>query len=103
MFQTVGGGFENDDGDFAACQILLIAKVRVQGNQNIKATSAKLKSSPFFFPAHPTSFTVWHSWPRSTKSFLSVLGVHSSSRTFILAGRQGSDELLRWLPPPVRD
>jgi len=55
VLQTIGTRLENYDCDSAASKVLLKAEIRIHGNQDIKAASASLKSSPFCFPDQPAS------------------------------------------------
>jgi len=36
MVETIGGRLKNNDGDFAAGQVLLVSEVGVHGNQHIE-------------------------------------------------------------------
>ena len=64
VIQTVGGGLEEHDGDRSASQVLLISKVCVQGDQNVKGSFRKFQefailfSSPARFLNGTTNVTV---------------------------------------------
>ena len=64
VIQTVGGGLEDHDGDRSASQVLLISKVCVQGDQNVKNSFRKFQefavlfSSPARFLNGTTNVTV---------------------------------------------
>ena len=49
VIQTVGGGLEDHDGDRSASQVLLILKVCVQGDQNVKNSFRKFQEFAILF------------------------------------------------------
>jgi hypothetical protein len=82
VIQTVGGGLEDHDGDRSANQVLLISKICVQGDQNVKSSFRKFQefavlfSSPARFLNGTTNVTVTY------EEFLER-GAHSSIKTLM--------------------